>query len=68
MKIVSGIAPVVRIITRHPPLVTILPTLRCRPLLVSGIPVVRDIFDFAFVTPIARFHENPPLFIPSHLS
>jgi len=52
-----------RIITRHPPPVTIFPTLRCRPLLVQGIPVARDIRDFARVIPVARFHEKPPLFM-----
>ena len=53
---------IVRSGTRHPPPVTALPTLRCRPLLLSGIPVFREILDFARVTPTARFQEKPPLF------
>jgi hypothetical protein len=49
--------------TRHPPPVTIFPILRCLPLFVRGIPVVRDIFVFIFVTPKRRLIDNPPLFI-----
>jgi hypothetical protein len=30
--------------------------------LVSGTPIAREMLDFTRVTPIARFHENPPLF------
>ena len=57
-------SPSTSIGTRHPPPVMALPTFRWRPLLVSGIPVDLEILDFARVTPVARFHENPPLFIP----
>jgi hypothetical protein len=35
-----------------------LPSLRCRPERVNGIPVAREILRFARVTPSARFHEN----------
>jgi len=48
---------------RAAPPVTILPTLRCRPPLVSGMPMDLDILDFAAVIPRSLFHENPPLFI-----
>ena len=46
-------------------LITIAPTLRSMPARVVGIPVARDIFLFACVTPSARFHENdnPGIFI-----
>jgi len=37
------------------------PNFRWRPDLVSGTPIFFDIFCFTFVTPRARFHENPPL-------
>jgi hypothetical protein len=47
---------------RHPPPVTIRPILRCRPLLVSGIPILLEILDFAAEIPTARFQEKPPLF------
>ena len=60
--IASSRIPSISIGTRHPPPVTALPTLRCRPLLLSGIPVFREILDFARVTPTARFQEKPPLF------
>lgn len=39
------------------------PTFRCRPDLVSGIPIFLDNLDFAAEIPSSRFHENPPLFI-----
>jgi len=58
-----GTSPPTMIITKHPPPVTALPIFRCRPLLVSGIPVARDMLDLALVIPTSRFHENPPLFI-----
>lgn len=45
---------------RHPPPVTILPTLRCLPDFVRGIPVALEIRDFAALTPKARFQEKPP--------
>lgn len=45
------------------PFVTILPIFRSLPLLVNGIPILREIFDFTRDIPIKRFHENPPLFI-----
>ena len=51
-----------RIGIKHPPPVIIFPTLRCRPDVVSGMPVARDIFDFIRVTPVARLHEKPPKF------
>jgi len=48
--------------TQHP---AARPTLRCRPDLVSGIPVFRDIFPFIPEMPVARFHENEnPCFLP----
>lgn len=47
----------------HPPPVTVLPTLHCLPLFVSGMPMDLDILDLAAEMPVARFHENPPLFI-----
>lgn len=59
---INPAAASIRIGSRQPPPVTILPTLRCRPLFVSGIPVALEILDLARVTPIARFQENPPLF------
>jgi hypothetical protein len=45
------------------PLVTILPIFWLRPLLVKGMPVLREMFDLTRVMPISRFHEKPPLFI-----
>jgi hypothetical protein len=39
-----------------------LPSFRCRPDRVNGIPIDREICCFARVIPIARFHEKPPLF------
>src|SRR5690606_39138488 len=35
-----------------------LPSLRCRPARVSGMPVWRDILLLAADSPVARFHEN----------
>lgn len=35
-----------------------LPTLRCRPDRVSGMPIEREIFDLNAEIPTARFHEN----------
>ena len=35
-----------------------LPTLRCLPDRVSGIPIEREIFDLNAEMPTARFHEN----------
>ena len=46
---------------QHPP-VTIFPIFLCRPVFVNGIPVAREIFDLALVTPRARFIEKPPRF------
>jgi hypothetical protein len=51
---------------QHPP-VAILPTLRCLPDFVRGIPVDLDIFDFARVIPVARFQEKPPWFAMLYL-
>jgi hypothetical protein len=45
------------------PLETILPIFCCLPLLVNGIPIFREMFDFAVDIPVALFQENPPLFI-----
>jgi hypothetical protein len=59
----KGTRPAIMIITKHPAPVTALPIFRCRPLLVSGIPIDRESLDFAAEMPTARFHENPPLFI-----
>ena len=50
---------------RHPPPVIILPIFRCLPLFVNGIPVAREIFVLNLVMPVARFQENPPLFMDS---
>ena len=50
--------------TRQPPPVTILPIFLSRPLLVSGMPMVREILDFAAEIPKNRFQEKPPKFIP----
>jgi len=58
-----GVIIPIQIVIRHPPPVTILPIFLCLPLLVRGIPIERDIFDFAEEIPINRFHEKPPLFI-----
>ena len=44
---------------RQPPLSTLL-TLRFLPLRVKGMPVARDTFRFARVTPDIRFREKPP--------
>jgi len=53
---------------KHPPPVTIRPTLRCLPPRVVGMPVVRAILRFAAVTPVARRQENDspgmPVFVP----
>jgi hypothetical protein len=49
---------------RHP---AAAPALRCLPDLVIGIPILREILCFALVTPSARFHEKPPLFIVCQL-
>lgn len=49
------------------PLVTTLPIFWLRPLLVKGMPVLREMFDFTRVMPTNRFHENPPLFIVYNL-
>jgi hypothetical protein len=38
------------------------PAFRCLPDFVVGMPVFLDILDLAFDTPVARFHEKPPLF------
>ena len=59
----SGIATINTIVTRHPPPVTILPIFLCRPLFVSGIPIVRETLDLAADIPTNLFHENPPRFI-----
>lgn len=41
------------------------PIFRCRPCLVRGIPILREILAFAEDTPNARFHENEnPIFLP----
>jgi len=40
----------------------IFPILRCRPDLVKGTPIFREILDFAAEMPTALFHEKPPLF------
>ena len=61
--VATRMAPPAMIMMRHPPPVVILPTLRCRPLFVRGIPVALEILDFARLIPAARFHEKPPLFI-----
>jgi len=44
---------------------TMLPTLRCNPCFVVGIPVLRATFCLTLVMPTARFHEkdNPGIFI-----
>jgi len=47
------------------------PNLERRPVRESGMPVVREIFRFAAVTPSARFQENVspgPNFMPSTVS
>jgi hypothetical protein len=54
------------IIIKQPPPVIAWPIFLCRPDFVKGIPVLREIFCFAFVIPTALFHEKPPLFIESH--
>jgi hypothetical protein len=46
---------------RQPPL-RVLFNLRCLPLRVKGIPVVRDIFRFALVTLDIRFRGKTPFF------
>lgn len=46
----------------HPPPVTAFPIFLCRPGLVIGIPVFLEMLCLAFVTPVARFQEKPPLF------
>ncbi len=56
----TGIAMPTPIMTRHPPPVTILPIFRCRPLLVNGIPIEREILDLAAEIPTNLFHEKPP--------
>ena len=50
-------------ITRHPPLMTILPSFLSRPLLVKGIPMVQETLALAAETPKNRFQEKPPRFI-----
>ena len=54
---------------KHPPIAA--PNLRCRPLRVVGMPVLRAIFRFAAVTPVARLHEKEspgiPVFVPRFL-
>jgi hypothetical protein len=42
-----------------------LPTLRCRPDRVSGMPIDREIFDLNAEIPTARFHENDRPGIPN---
>jgi len=42
-----------------------LPTLRCRPDRVSGMPIEREIFDLNAEIPTARFHENDRPGIPN---
>lgn len=42
-----------------------LPTLRCRPDRVSGMPIEREIFDLNAEIPTARFHENESPGIPN---
>ena len=42
-----------------------LPTLRCLPDRVSGIPIEREIFDLNAEMPTARFHENDRPGIPN---
>ena len=54
------------IIIKQPPPVIAWPIFLCRPDFVKGIPVLREIFCFAFAIPTALFHEKPPLFIESH--
>lgn len=46
---------------------TIEPTFRCLPDFVHGMPVARETLRLAFVTPMARFQLNPPLFKASAL-
>jgi hypothetical protein len=50
----------------HPPvpLVTILPTLRCLPDFVVGIPVALAMLRFRLVIPVALFNENDSPGIP----
>jgi hypothetical protein len=50
-------------IVTEQPFETILPIFCCLPLLVNGIPIFREMFDFALDIPVALFQENPPLFI-----
>lgn len=59
----AGIAIPMPNVTRHPPPVTILPIFRCRPLLVSGMPMAREILDLAAEIPTNLFHEKPPRFM-----
>jgi len=49
--------------TRQPPPVTILPIFLSRPLLVSGMPIEREILDLTAEIPKNLFQENPPRFI-----
>ena len=46
---------------------TILPTFRPRPFLVSGIPMARETLAFAAEIPTARFQKKPPRLICSVL-
>ena len=39
------------------------PSFLCRPDLVKGMPMLRDILAFSAETPKNRFQEKPPLFI-----
>ena len=60
---VTGITTQKAAMIRQPPPVTILPIFLSRPLLVSGMPIEREILDLAAEIPKNHFHENPPRFI-----
>jgi hypothetical protein len=60
---VTGITTQKATIIKHPPQVTILPIFLSLPLLVSGMPMDREIRDLAAEIPKNLFHENPPRFI-----
>ncbi len=54
--------------TRHPPLVTILPTFMYIPLLDNGIPISLEICPLAADIPTSLLKENPHLFMIIFLS